>query len=143
MVIAAVAVASAVGSCSDPQTSAADESPSPSAHGVAPLSASALAAAPAPHAWDVVHALQRAGLAVPNALETTAQECPAAGCDQAVVTDTLRVKSFATAPLAVRYAAARGLDHAGTVVMSFAPPVAPSERARYWQEIQKLIRKSP
>lgn len=102
-----------------------------------------MAAPPTPHAWDVVHALQHAGLAVPNALETTAQECPAAGCDQAVVTDILRVKSFATTPLAVRYAAAHGLDRAGTVVVSFAPPIAATERARYWQEIEKLTRKSP
>ncbi len=102
-----------------------------------------MAAAATPDASDIVHALQRAGLAVPNALDTTAQECPVAGCDQAVVTDTLRVKSFATAQLAMRYAAARGLDHAGTVVVSFAPPVSAPERARYWQEIQKLIRKFP
>ncbi len=102
-----------------------------------------MAATPAPRAWDVVHALQRAGLAVPNALDTTEQECPAAGCDQAVVTDTLRVKSFATAPLAMRYASPRGLDHAGTIVVSFAPPVTQTVRAEYWGQIQKVVKGSP
>lgn len=78
-------------------------------------------------------------MAVPNALDTTAQECAVAGCDQAVVTDTLRVKSFATPELSSRYASPRGLDHAGAIVVSFAPPVSETARAEYWGQIQKVV----
>lgn len=137
--IAALAVASVLASCGQTPASTPGDHLLPSAHGGTPLRASATPAGTTPHAWDVVHALERANLAVPNALDTTSQECPVAGCDQAVVTDTLRVKSFATAQLSTRYASARGLDHAGTIVVSFAPPIAATERAQYWEQIQKLV----
>jgi hypothetical protein len=74
------------------------------------------------------------------ALDTTAQECPSAGCDQAVVTDTLRVKSFASRSQATAYASARGLDRVGTIVVSFAPPLAASDRGVYWKQIRELIK---
>jgi hypothetical protein len=40
-------------------------------------------------ARGLVDALAKAGFAVGNPLDATAQECPAAGCDQSMVTDTL------------------------------------------------------
>ena len=62
-----------------------------------------------------------------------------AGCDQSIVTDTLRVKSFPTTGRAEIYAKDRGLDQVETVVVSFAPPIPQAERDRYWAQIQKLV----
>lgn len=89
-------------------------------------------------AWDVVRALSHAGLRADNALDTTAQECPGAGCDQAVVTDELRVKSFDGPSRAHSYASARGLEWVGSIVVAFAPPMPPPEREAYWREIVEL-----
>jgi hypothetical protein len=89
-------------------------------------------------AWGVVRALSRTGFAATNPLDTTAHECPTAGCEQSVVTDQLRVKSFATPSQASRFASARGLDHVGTVVVAFAPPLSPSDREKYWAQIETL-----
>ena len=80
----------------------------------------------------------RAGFAAANPLDTTAQECPSAGCQEAVVTDQLRVKSFVSAQLASRYAMPRRLDCVGTVVVSFAPPLPASEREQYRAEVVEL-----
>lgn len=89
-------------------------------------------------AWDVVRGLEHAGFAVPNPLETTAQECPAVGCAQSVVTDTLRVESFETPSQAMRYGSARDLHQVGTIVVSFGPPLSSADRRRYWTEILRL-----
>lgn len=89
-------------------------------------------------AWGVVRALAHAGFAAANPLDTTAYECPSAGCQESVVTDQLRVKSFASPQLASRYAGARGLNRVGTIVVSFAPPLPESERQKYWAEVVKL-----
>jgi hypothetical protein len=89
-------------------------------------------------AWAVVRGLSAAGLAAANPLDTTAGECPAAGCLQSVVTDQLRVKSFTTSAQATRYATAHGVPHAGTIVVAFAPPLSPALRERYWTAIERL-----
>jgi hypothetical protein len=89
-------------------------------------------------AWGVVRALTRAGFGAANPLDTTAYECPSAGCQESVVTDQLRVKSFASPQLASRYATARGLNCVGTIVVSFAPPLAENERQKYWAEVVRL-----
>ena len=89
-------------------------------------------------AWGVVHALSRAGFAATNPLDTTAQECPSAGCQESVVTDQLRVKSYASPSSASRYATAHGLKCIGTIVVSFAPPLSASEREKYWTEVVRL-----
>lgn len=86
----------------------------------------------------MVNALADAGLAVPNAVDNTAQECPAAGCRQSIVTDTLRVKSFPTAAQAENYAAARGLHRRGRIVVTFAPPLTEAERISYRQALEGL-----
>jgi hypothetical protein len=91
-------------------------------------------------ARGLVDALASAGLAVPNPVDTTAQECPAARCDQSIVTDTLRVKSFATTAAAQSYAEDNGLFQTGTIVVAFAPPVAAADQDRYRREIAVLTR---
>lgn len=90
-------------------------------------------------ALAVVHELTRAGFPAANPLDTTAQDCPAIGCTQSIVTDTLRVKSFPTTAQAQRYAVPRALYQVETVVVAFAPPLSERERARYQAEIQKLM----
>src|SRR5260370_22275721 len=42
----------------------------------------------APSAAGVVQAMANAGIPVPRPVDTTAQECPAAGCEQSIGTDT-------------------------------------------------------
>jgi hypothetical protein len=90
-------------------------------------------------AAGIIDEIAKAGLPAPNALDTTAQDCPAIGCDQSIVTDTVAVKSFAGTGQAEQYAAPRGLYQVETVVVSFAPPVPESERQRYRAEILKLV----
>ena len=90
-------------------------------------------------ARGLVNELARAGFSVPNLLDTSRQDCPSVGCDQSIVTDTLRVKSFATTTQAERYAAPRGFYHVATIVVSFAPPISESEQARYRAEIQRIV----
>jgi hypothetical protein len=90
-------------------------------------------------AAHVVHALTSAGLPAPYPLDTTAYECRVAKCEQSIVTDTLRVKSFDTADAAAKYAEPRGLNHISTFVVSFAPPLSQTDRQRYWSEITRLV----
>ena len=108
-----------------------------SSAGSAPLgsSVSAQRRSPVVTAASIVDSLARKGFEVPNQLDTTAQECPDAGCEQSIVTDTLRVKSFSTARRATFYAMAHALRHVSTVAVSFAPPLTPSARERYWAAI--------
>lgn len=90
-------------------------------------------------ARGLVNALNTAGFSAPNPLDTTVQECSTIGCDQSVVTDTLKVKSFETTAQAERYAVPRSLFQVETLVVSFAPVLPASEQARYRAEIQKLV----
>ena len=87
----------------------------------------------------VVRLLAQHGILVPNPLETTLQECPSAGCQQSFVTDTLRVKSFATERQAARYAKVHGANRERNVVVTFAPPLSRSDRYRYWKAIEKIL----
>ncbi|TPG31885.1 hypothetical protein [Mycolicibacterium hodleri] len=91
-------------------------------------------------ARGLVNALNDTGFAAPNPVDTTAQECPAAGCDQSIVTDTLRAKSFLSTAKAQTYAGDQGLYQVGTIVVAFAPPISKAEQARYWAHIQSLVR---
>jgi hypothetical protein len=91
-------------------------------------------------ARGLVDALAARGFAVPNLVVSTALECPAAGCDQSVVTDTVRVMSFASTARAQKYAGDHGLRQIETIVVEFAPPLFSAERDRYWAEIQSLVR---
>ena len=86
-----------------------------------------------------VRLLARHGIPVPNPLVTTRQECPRAGCQLAVVTDTMRVKSFATEQLAEQYAQLHGASCDGNIVVTFAPPLSRSERSNYWRAIEKAL----
>ncbi len=64
---------------------------------------------------------------------------PCAGCDQSIVTDALRVKSFPSTGTAEIYARERGFDQVVTIVVSFAPPVSQHDQDRYWAQIEKLV----
>ncbi|WP_370331689.1 hypothetical protein [Mycolicibacterium hippocampi] len=89
-------------------------------------------------ARSLVNALADAGLAVPDPLDNTATECPTVGCEQSVVTDTLRIKTFPTAEDAARHAAPRGLYRTDTIVVAFAPPLTAAERKPYMQTLDRL-----
>lgn len=91
-------------------------------------------------ARGLVDALNRTGYAAPRPLDTTAQECPTAGCEQSIVTDTLRVKSFASTARAQSYAATQGLFQMATIVVAFAPPLTQPDRDRYLKQIEVLLR---
>lgn len=90
-------------------------------------------------AAGVVTALERDGEAVPNPIDTTAQECPTAGCDQSIVTDTLRLKSFATFSQAEWYAMNNRLQRFATIVVEFAPPLSQEERDGYLAALDRLV----
>jgi hypothetical protein len=113
----------------------------PSASTSYPLSATATRGGEmqAPTARGVVDELVKLGFEAPHPLDTTAQECPVAGCDQSIVTDIFRVESFPTTGRAESYAMDRGLDQVETIVVSFAPPVPQAEQDRYWDQIEKLV----
>ncbi len=87
----------------------------------------------------VVKLFAQHGILVPNPLETTMQECPSAGCQQAFVTDTMRVKSFATEQQAARYAELHGANRDGNIVITFAPPLSRSDRSTYWRAIENVL----
>jgi hypothetical protein len=87
----------------------------------------------------VVTALGRLGAAPPRPVDTTAQECPSAGCTQAVVTDWFRIKSFATDAAAQEYAAPPQQKRAGNIVVAFSPRLPTDERQRYWSAIVRHL----
>jgi hypothetical protein len=89
-------------------------------------------------AKGLIDALNQAGIPAPNPVNATAQDCPTAGCNQSVVTDTISVKSFDTTGKAEIYAKDRDLFQVTSLVVSFAPPMTPAEQDRYRAEIQKL-----
>jgi hypothetical protein len=91
-------------------------------------------------ARGLVEALNETGFAVANPLDTTAQECPAAGCNQSIVTDTLRVKSFSTTARAQTYAGNHGLFQVETIVVAFAARVSQAAQDRYRTQIQTLVK---
>lgn len=86
----------------------------------------------------VVAALALRGVLVPNPMEVTDQVCPAAGCDQSVVTDTMRVTSFSSPSAAARYAQERGLRHWHNIVVAFPPVMAASAQDQYWSAIVRI-----
>jgi hypothetical protein len=87
----------------------------------------------------VVTALALRGFLVPNPLDVTDQICPAAGCDQSLVTDTLRVTSFSTPNAATRYAQEHGLRHLHNVVVAFPPVMATNDQDKYWSAIVMIF----
>jgi hypothetical protein len=89
-------------------------------------------------AKGLIDALNQAQFPAPNPVNATAQDCPIAGCDQSIVTDTVSVKSFTATGKAEIYAKERGLLQVTTLVVSFAPSMAPAEQDRYGTEIKKL-----
>lgn len=130
-----------LGACAEPAPPTGTP-PATSSADSRPLGASTNGQAPAPTLTvdDVLRALNRAGLPAPHPVDTTAQECGAAQCEQSVVTDTLRVKTFASAAEAAQYAVPLGLKHIGPVTVSFPPHMPKPEQQRYWSVITALVR---
>ena len=87
----------------------------------------------------VVAALALRGFLVPNILDVTDQTCPAVGCAQALVTDTMRVTSFPSPDAATHYAQQRGLRHWQNVVVAFPPVMAASDQDKYWSAIVRIF----
>ena len=87
----------------------------------------------------VVAALALRGFFVPNLLDITDQICPAAGCNQSVVSDTMRVTSFSSPSTATHYAQERGLRHWHNIVVAFPPVMSASEQDRYWSAIVEIF----
>ncbi len=90
-------------------------------------------------AAGLVAALAAEGVAAPNPVDTTAQECPVAGCQQALVTDTMRVKSFATVSRAKWYALTHRLPRFANIVVDFAPPLTTAQCDGYLAAIARLL----
>jgi hypothetical protein len=87
----------------------------------------------------LVDALDHAGLPVPNPLDTTTTECQSTPCLQSIVTDTVRIKSFASTGEAQTFAADRNLYQVATIVVSFAPPLTAAEQQRFRVAIPELL----
>jgi hypothetical protein len=90
-------------------------------------------------AYGLVKALERTGLEMHSPVDTTKQECREIGCLQSVVTDRLRIRSFAETGQAQKYAGQSGARQVETLVVSFAPVVPEAEREHYWTEIVRLV----
>ena len=87
----------------------------------------------------VVAALALRGYLVPNMLDVTDQICPTVGCAQVLVTDTLRVTSFASPDAATDYAQERGLRHRQNIVVAFPPVMTASDQDKYWSAIVRIF----
>lgn len=92
-----------------------------------------------PSAQTVVAALALRGFMVPNPLEITDQVCPAEGCNQSVVSDTMRVTSFSSPNAARHYAQERGLRHWHNIAVAFPPVMSATEQDRYWSAIVEIF----
>jgi hypothetical protein len=90
-------------------------------------------------ARGVVAALALRGFLVPNLLDVTDQVCPTAGCEQSLVSDTVRVTSFSSPRAATGYAQRRGLRHWHNIVIAFPPVMAASERKKYWSAVESIF----
>ncbi len=91
-------------------------------------------------AHQVVDALPREGLPTVRPVDSTAAECPDAGCDQSIVTDRFRIMSFPSTSAAEKYAADHGARQVATLAVTFSPGVPPDEQNRYWAAIVRLAR---
>lgn len=90
-------------------------------------------------AHGLAEALTDAGFDMHNPVDTTEQECRAIGCLQSIVTDRMRIRSFAETGQAQKYAGEAGGRQVETVVVTFAPVVPDAEREHYWAEIVRLV----
>jgi hypothetical protein len=91
-------------------------------------------------ARQVVDALPRAGLPTAHPVDSTAAECPDAGCEQSIVTDQFRILSFAGTGAAEKYAADHGARQVETLALTFSPSVPMADQDRYWAAIVNLAR---
>jgi len=140
MWVAALAVCVVAGGCSPtPSDSTAPSTTTSSAQVQGQGSATRVGPLGALTAHGVVEALDHSGVPMRNPVDTTEQECGEIGCLQSVVTDRLRIRSFAETGQAQKYAAQTDARQVGTVVVTFAPVVPDAEREHYWAEIVRLV----
>ena len=89
---------------------------------------------------DLVAAIAKAGLPVPNRRDVTQRDCPQIGCVQKVDTDTVSILKFPTPGRAQLYA---GSIHdrllIEDVVMTFGPAVAAGDRPAYEGAVKRAI----
>ncbi|HKV22890.1 MAG TPA: hypothetical protein VJR50_27955 [Mycobacterium sp.] len=126
LVVALAAASLTVGGCSSARDSGLAITPQP-------------AAADASTALGVIDALDRAGFAVPNPLDTTKQVCPRLGCLQSIVSDTVRISSFPTSAQAHRSMLPGADSQVGRFVVRFAPPMSEERKAQYWSKIRTMV----
>ena len=132
-----------VGACAGgaPHSPAGESSVTPSSRGALPAARTlGQQQKVSMSARAVVSALSHSGMLVPNPLDITAQLCPATGCDQSVVTDTLRVTSFPTPEAAQRYARQHRLRRSGNIVVAFPPVLKAADRDKYWSAVVEMFR---
>lgn len=90
-------------------------------------------------AGAVVDHLQNDDHVLLHPMDTTASDCPRAGCAQAIGTDRFTIMSFSGTGAAQRYAADHGFRQIASVVVDFSPTVSEQERDRLWAEISRMI----
>ena len=89
---------------------------------------------------DLLAAIAKAGLAVPNPRDVTPRDCPTIGCAKKVETDTVSIMEFPTPGRAELYAATihdRLLIE--DVVMTFSSSVPVGQRPAYESAVKSAI----
>lgn len=82
-------------------------------------------------AQQVVDAFTAAGLDTTGAHDTTAADCPASGCSQAISTDDVVVRVFPTPGRAEIYANSVGIFHVVATSLTFTKGVSADLQRRY------------
>ncbi|AFM15520.1 hypothetical protein Mycch_0702 [Mycolicibacterium chubuense NBB4] len=72
--------------------------------------------------------------------DTTAADCPDAGCAQSVTTDSFRIMSFSTTGRAQRYAGTHDSRQIEALVVTFSPNVSAQQRDALWAKITRMVR---
>jgi hypothetical protein len=89
---------------------------------------------------DILVAIGKAGLAVPNPRDVTQRDCPEIGCENKVETDTVSIIKFPTPGKAQLYAGST--EHAfqiEDVVMTFTSLVPTNEQLAYEEAVKRVI----
>ena len=89
---------------------------------------------------DILVAIGKAGLAVPNPRDVTQRDCPEIGCANKVETDTVSIIKFPTPGKAQLYAGST--EHAfqiEDVVMTFTSLVPTNEQLAYEEAVKRAI----
>jgi hypothetical protein len=89
----------------------------------------------------VLDAMTKAKLPVLNARDATASRCPAAGCLQAIDTDTVSIMKFPSSGRAELYAAGvRDMLQVEDIVVVFAPMLTSEQKVAYEKVVENAMR---